>query len=693
MEHKKSGQMFHDNIEEIQASLDCILNGLCGMAYDASALDQHIGTGDRQVFLDVVETFLVAEGAGAQSEFFKEFGIQYFEWVKAWATKRLQNYFTIQVPGAPTQAFMCNTQASGERLTGIINTIVSKAIVDWVETMCMDIAAGKAVGGIWGDDIWRKYLFGTITPENVMEKLAQFEEGGKLCGQSYSYEKALSGTLIHFLQNVFKAGQTFSRSVALTHERWFTVHIRALSSLLAKIDKICHRGGNYRTCKVWKMAYLCSASQTSVFGKKFIYPPGMIVYPGGVLNQVLLPFASQNSRAWLSLNARNLGFTGTMIAPPSAENNREIGARILESLEVEKKPTKVKICGREIEIPSMKSALEESFTVMTDPERIPGDGDVASATRRALKTASIYEWNTNQFTESLGVSVSSGVHSKWFKEQEMMKMGAFPGDKGSEKRTATVKLKQHTIEPKYSYRIGDHSVNVSYSGLRITMTKSAKGSLASDYIFNLRRLDDSLVKTWKGRWHCFYTSPASYVTFLLWSGIAGKSASVGTSKDALLPFSPSKFRPDLTADAVVNLIMQGKREDRTALLAGMGFKSTEITEMNLAFQGVGELRDEEDFDEWSSTPGPLKSASRDRLQELLAMPEIFQTKDAGGYDILDGMTHGVHLKQAVLHLLTEMCYTEANISCNINPSILRGLTSEHEVDLFNIPRFELSALT
>ena len=39
MEHKKSGQMFHDNIDELSASLESIQTGSCCMAYDASSLD------------------------------------------------------------------------------------------------------------------------------------------------------------------------------------------------------------------------------------------------------------------------------------------------------------------------------------------------------------------------------------------------------------------------------------------------------------------------------------------------------------------------------------------------------------------------------------------------------------------------------------------------------------------------------
>jgi hypothetical protein len=687
MEHKKKGQMFTDNYREFNASIQCVFKNAVCNAYDASSLDQKEGTGDRRVFISVVEEFLTHGGKGIMPEFQQEFGITYFEWVKAWAVKRLKNYFTVQVPGAPTQAFMCNTQASGEYLTGAINTITSVSIVRYCEEHVMMLPKGKSHGGVWGDDIWWAYDPSVMNTDNIMDMLELFERGGKACGQDYSYKKAYSGKLVHFLQNFFYAGQTFTRSVPLTHERWFEAGIRSLPSLIAKMNKICQRGGNITMCQMLIMTCMCATAQKVVFGKKFIWPPAMILYPGGILNSIPIPNAAQNSKAWLYLNALNLGFTGTMLEPPKPEEARLVGKRVTDWLVSQKKEVKVHICGKDVVITDLETALQDSFHTMTNPKRVPSGGN-SDNIRKILKTASIHMWNTNEFHTAVGVNVMQGPQARWFMEKEMEEAGAFPGKSPD---AGEVALKYTEVEPKSSYRIGDYLLELGYSGFKITVKLAQTGTtLCNDYIFTLKHLDDRVVQEYKGRWHARFSDMDAVSIFLLFTGTAVAPHSVGSPQDLLRAFKCSHFRNDLTPDAIVNLCMQESLSVRRDLLYGIGFMSPEVDRQMTSFQGIGELRDEKkEIDKHTSTPEALKDAAGDRFKELLTRQEILST-NVGGVDLLTTMVHGTQLKQGILHLFAELCWTGSNVNCNENPNTFAILTSGKELDLFSIPRFSLS---
>uniref|UniRef100_A0A2V0RIF6 RdRp n=1 Tax=viral metagenome TaxID=1070528 RepID=A0A2V0RIF6_9ZZZZ len=696
-EHKKSGQFVEDYKDEIQASLEVMEDGSCCMAYDAAALDQHIATGDRRVFIEAVQRAIRGGAKSAASAFEKEFGISEATFMIAWATKRLENYFAVRVNGGPAQAFLVDTQASGELLTAIINSIVSQAIVDFAEMVRMGLNRNPAVpgggipGGVWGDDIWRKYLAGEITPENVLDMLEAFEQAGRDCGQDYSFEKALSGMVVHFLQNGIKAGQQFSRCVALDHERRVEPGLSGLKSLLAKINKICARGGNYVTCQLLINSAICAASKITVFGMQFTYPTPTIFYPGGALNQIPIPFASENSKAYLSMNAHIFGFKGTMVPPPSPEDAGKVGERVVDKLSSEGAGVKAVIVGETVRVPNLKESLKQTWAATSEPERMANDSGMDMVHDR-LGAASYREWNTNVFNRAVGTRCIQGPAQRWFMEQELIKLGMAPESRAS----GVTYAKMKRIKPRTHYRIGDKNLRYGWSGLRLRVRRTKSGpDLVSSLVFELVTEEDTILKTYKGRWHTFYSHLPSESLFLAFTGVGvGKYGSqkiaIGSSRDVLQPFSPSQFRPDLTAEAVVRILMEVKDVSRMKLLAGMGFTHEEQTAIMENFNGVGELRDIEEMDEYSSTPTPLKSALRDRFLDILSLPEVFKTDgDNSGFNITLPRGFGVQLQEGILHFFAELLYTESNITCNMETDILESLTRGKVVDLCSIPSFVL----
>uniref|UniRef100_A0A2V0RI14 RdRp n=1 Tax=viral metagenome TaxID=1070528 RepID=A0A2V0RI14_9ZZZZ len=610
----------------------------------------------------------------------------------------MKNYFTIKVKEAPEQLFECDTTTSGDRVTGSTNSVKTKACVQWTNEQ-VGLNSEGSTGGVWGDDVWWAFLSRALTPDNVVAKMELWDKASKRCGQLYTQSKAFSGRMVHYLQNVFIGGQTFARPPALDHENWQPGGLSQVGSLLDKLDKMSVRNGRRdgKVCNIWRLSYLVCSAQVNVFGKTFVYDSKMFLCPGGLLNRVLLPFASPNSKVWLSMNAARLfNRTDIFTEPPKPEQDRDIGARIWRNINP---GSEVQISGLRYSVTDLNAISKSSFKVLSNRQRVQS-ADLGPALNvkydKLLKDATYNEWNTNVAKTALGSKIRKGPYANWFLEEELIQVGIVPDGKVKEGLVRDrIAPRTKNVVPRTEYGIGDYLCTLGYSGCTLTVRKLSDTGLSSDYCYEMVDSGSKVQLTWGGKWHPFFLTNEASLIMLNWLGTATKKHAVGRPSDALKSFSPSKFRPDLTPKGVVEQMRQVRTPtERALLLRRMGFLPDEVAAMDLAFQSVGDLTDIEELEDFSSSPnlGGMTSACTEHLNELFEHELVFKNAvDDGTYVPGDTDLVTRNIRSALLHLLTELIYTEINITCNYTPNILQNLkTGGDSYVIANLPEITIT---
>jgi hypothetical protein len=660
----QSGEPVEDSFACILSSLEMSLpefaNAFCA-AEDASALDQHEGTGDRQAIIDAAAKFENIEDDLSRTEGFE---ISYAKMLKQVMEKRNGAHFEIRIEGAPTQYFYCNTMTSGDLLTTYMNSVKTHCMQEY-----MSEATGfRPEGSIMGDDVYM--VFPNQPPLQALDLIKEREVAARRCGQLYSLDKSASGKLVHYLQIAWWAGQRIPRRMALDHERPAEVTLTSMGSMISKYLQMSMRGGNTQTANMLMMLTIAAGARERVFGKEFVHGWEVIFNPGGALNIVPLGFPSANNKIYLALNAQLFGLTGEMEKIVDLEQSRTIGERVTSNL----MSATINVASSARSDVSVQDHIDRSWNLMKENKRVsPLPADLPIRTSKSLVGVSYSDWNRNTFYEGVGDYFKKSDLKKWFTEKALLEAGFIPERRG-DTAFSPKSIPMKTPDLDHTFRFGDKTITVTWSSY--TIVAELNKSSTSPYNFCLYSSTNKL-REYTMRWHPFWSS--RNVNFLFFSlfGVGGRGESLGSARSALKAFDPSHFRKDMTPEAVVSILMRTGSNFRSLVARHLGFTMEETSKMMRALPNVAYMEDVQEIDDYSSTTDPMKSMAVDRLRELFGQPRIL----IGTMDDEGGQSY----ERSLLRMFADLLYSEINVNVSLGLKLDEG-----PARLCRIPCFTIS---
>jgi len=691
-----TGEAYTDSILCIGYSIKCALEQLCCNANDASGFDMHQGKADQDELVKVIDKKIASEEAESEyTEFRQHFGISFWKWLKKLLLKRNWNYFRLRPGGAPLQTLLVTTQASGDQITTGKNTVKCVAVlVAFLEYLC---------GEAFGDDMWVVYAKSVLNQFNVMKITQDFEDHGRRAGQVYSYKKAMSGQMVHFLQLLFYGGQIIPRRMALAHEHYITSSLDSLGSLVSKIDKASMRGGNAKCANLWMLMYVIAGSNTSLFGKVMTYDGDTMLSAEGPLHGRLpMPGSADNAKAYLTIHKDLLGFGEWVRKVPKAPRPQEIGRRISTYMNSNNLPFHGTVSSQPMEIGTPKVATKNTYEQCTRSSHklyhlfgaTSKDAQINAAAKaradkvsKSLGDMSIEKWASNTFDQAIGSKMSQGHLAPWFEEQAAIEAGVMHEMQAHEHEVDEVgRAKEPPAEyrlklpTKAQFRLGDNILTFvpSTVGLYLYRQEATDGATSiGHYGFKIKSKDGTVIKRYNGsdgfRWHPFWSYRLIIKLFMSFFGVNYKGGSVGSRRNILSKFDPSSRhngapgRTDLTAEQVFEKLLDTVPGARLNICLGMGFTNDRSNRMIEALDEISTMQSIIEFEEHSNITDPMKCASLDRLYDVLNINEL-HPKGLANYIVLKPAA-----KKAVGRCMMNLLYTDMNVRLNYMKDPLKAL--------------------
>jgi hypothetical protein len=501
----------------------------------------------------------------------------------------------------------------------------------------------------WGDDM---LVHVTLRPKERLSQLIKVRDAiGLEAGLKFTTGDAFNGTCADFLKRVYYAGQIIPRRMPVTTERKQPLGLGAPVAEIMKYSEAAERGGNSEAVAMMTLILLCSASRTTLFGKKATVPFGAMAAPGGLTNLVFQGFVQPNSRLWLSVYWPMISGKMTeveTIRRPQPPTEREASSRILTGggfiympSEDELKPiyarntvkdvdVKVHIPGLDIKPEKASERLSKSSKALLNVDRLKTS---ITALRHPGFADKFYDIGGHPYEAAIvhgfGQSIAGSGLSKFrleAHEAALISSGYIPAKRGDQPMSDE-QLAARAPKPVVVYtglRIGSETLKwVPDSGYRITSTivaqKMTIGGVQRSLkqrIFSLIDGKGNTVDQYEPRWHPFCGRPAYIVAMLSFFGVSVDSQMSKLNVEK--PFDPSKFRKDFSSSSVIGLLSALRDDDdKVRAMSALGFSDTEIGEARLQFNNLGIIRDLIKVDDYSGLGDVLSSIDMQRVKILM----------------------------------------------------------------------------
>jgi hypothetical protein len=589
------------------------------VADDASKFDQYKGQRHHDSLIRLLLGKAKALGDDGNRGFSAKYGENYYALLAKMYKSWDRNYFTHEVDKENniTVIMVLDTDPSGALTTAEDNTLAAEAALLLMLLATNDDSLRTSFY-MWGDDSYT--MLKANTPEEFIQKIRTRERVGKDCGLVYdTIDGAQNGLLVHYLQIIYWCGQSFQRRIPIDHENESRASIIGLGSIVDKMISLSQRGGNLDLCDMLVLSTVIQGSRMKVFGKQAKLPYDTFAAPGGLLNRQLMGFSSPNSRLWLNLNWPWLAAEGTegMVAKrPQVDKAATVGRRLLADGD---QMVKYHV-GTEGDIVPLRARLESVSKAFIERDRAT---DSVAALFRLQRThgtdvnknVSHYsEWVERSAEKAMGEAAVERVFNKDFKEQALINAGYIPKRRDDPKPT----LEMDPVEKYTGVRIGGY--NLSFRMSRDYILKCSRISPRSYGVFPYQfevhssHLTQPWVTTFK--WHPYWSRSRHLNLLLSFCGVQ-TGRSVISQQDLKQKFSPSHFRPDMTADEVINAVRGAPDGGAQDVLSVIGFSREEIVTLLPHVREIGIYNDLAQVNEYTGLDEILQSIDVSVIRELI----------------------------------------------------------------------------
>jgi hypothetical protein len=224
------------------------------------------------------------------------------------------------------------------------------------------------------------------------------------------------------------------------------------------------------------------------------------------------------------------------------------------------------------------------------------------------------EWVERSAEKAMGEAAVERVFNKDFKEQALINAGYIPKRRDDPKPT----LEMDPVEKYIGVRIGGY--NLSFRMSRDYILKCSRISPRSYGVFPYQfevhssHLTQPWVTTFK--WHPYWSRSRHLNLLLSFCGVQ-TGRSVISQQDLKQKFSPSHFRPDMTADEVINAVRGAPDGGAQDVLSVIGFSREEIVTLLPHVREIGIYNDLAQVNEYTGLDEILQSIDVSVIRELI----------------------------------------------------------------------------